>query len=561
LCPARENRSRRTLRVLKTVTGAECSLTCDISRFPAHAVRRGMRGRARISHRGHADERPATGGGLHSAEGAAPCLLMGTPAAALWGRTRGARACAKPPWLVRCPTGLRRPWNACAAVAGAEAGVGGRLSRAAACWSTRTAEEVARRRRTEHGGPLAFGPLPSSPFCGPPVRALAALHQPWRSMGRPVGGIGQGARGVLASGHKTHPQWHMTLMKASSTDKRARRFPMITFAMPPQSRPALRAGPPRGFPPAAGPTWASSALLEAAARYAERAGAHLGGHADQAECAGCRRAKGRRQLHERDRRGQEAICHSPVVRSWRESFLRCVSFADRSVREIPAPVRALATQERNNDSNPRDDGCGWGPLRESHPRSPLANLPPCCARILVPNPSNSSPSSPPPTPARPSCVSALASPVGCNRANAPLLNGAVRAAALRLGHGGVHACWFAAPADATWLAGAAGDGRGGVSTNRIIAGIATTRGDNAGTRDRGTGGEVAGPALSVGNDRAMCRGRLPWAVVAPVVGHTEAVGRRRDEGRPTKAGGGREAVAAGGALVAGRLIRAGACVS
>jgi len=103
----------------------------------------------------------------------------------------------------------------------------------------------------------------------------------------------------------------------------------------------------------------------------------------------------------------------------------------------------------------------------------------------------------------------------------------------------------------------AGRGR----TSRIFAGIATTRGDDAGTRDGGTGDEVAGPALSVGNDRAMCRGRLPWAVVAPVVGHTEAVGRRRDEGRPTRAGGIRAAVAAGGALVAGRLIGAGACVS
>jgi len=79
--------------------------------------------------------------------------------------------------------------------------------------------------------------------------------------------------------------------------------------------------------------------------------------------------------------------------------------------------------------------------------------------------------------------------------------------------------------------------------------------------DRGTGGEMAGPALSVGSDRAMCCGRLPWAVVAPVMGHAETVGRRRDKGRPTRAGGGRVAVAAGGALVAGRLIKAGACVS
>jgi len=45
------------------------------------------------------------------------------------------------------------------------------------------------------------------------------------------------------------------------------------------------------------------------------------------------------------------------------------------------------------------------------------------------------------------------------------------------------------------------------------------------------------------------------------MGHTEAVGRRRDEGRPTRAGGGRAAVATDGAMVADRLIRAGACVS
>jgi len=100
-----------------------------------------------------------------------------------------------------------------------------------------------------------------------------------------------------------------------------------------------------------------------------------------------------------------------------------------------------------------------------------------------------------------------------------------------------------------------------VSTNRIIAGIVATRGDDAGTRDGGTGDEMAGPALSVGSDRAMCRGRLPWAVVAPVMGHTEAVGRRRDEGRPTRAGGSRVVVAAGGAMVADRLIKAVACVS
>jgi len=61
----RENRSPRTFKVLRTVSGPKCSLTWGISRPPAHAVRRGTRGRARISHRSHADERPATGGGLH----------------------------------------------------------------------------------------------------------------------------------------------------------------------------------------------------------------------------------------------------------------------------------------------------------------------------------------------------------------------------------------------------------------------------------------------------------------------------------------------------------------
>jgi len=92
--------------------------------------------------------------------------------------------------------------------------------------------------------------------------------------------------------HDPHESIFHSSAGGLAADKRARRFSMIAFAMSLPSHPALRGGPPRGFPPATGPTWASSALLEAAARYAERAGAYLGGHADQADAldAGARSA-------------------------------------------------------------------------------------------------------------------------------------------------------------------------------------------------------------------------------------------------------------------------------
>jgi len=104
--------------------------------------------------------------------------------------------------------------------------------------------------------------------------------------------------------------------------------------MSPQSRPApaqaLRDGPPRGFAqparryglPAAGPTRASSALLAAAARAAERAGANRYGHADQAGAlaAGARSAN-TNSLKEMF--GLEVICLSPAL------YPRCVFFLRR----------------------------------------------------------------------------------------------------------------------------------------------------------------------------------------------------------------------------------------
>jgi len=364
--------------------------------------------------------------------GLPPCLLMGTPAAALWGRTRGARACAKPRdwpdarrgcgalgmrarrWVVR-----RRGWGAAVARCGGVLehvdGSGGRSPPSHRAW-----------------WPARIWPSPQLAF----LRATRAstgyvtpaLEEHGTARGRNRAG-GKGRSRIRPSGSPTMSRDpHESIFHSAAGGLAAGKSQALRDVMSPPSRASLRGGPPRGIPPAAGPTWASSALLEAATRYAERAGAHLGGHADQAECAGCRRAKGRRQLRERDRRGQEAICHLPVVRSWRESFLRCVSFADRSVREIPAPVRALATQERNNDSNPRDDGCGWSPLRDIREALWQIFRPavPAFLTVIPPIPP------PPPTPDRPNCVSALALPIRCNDANTPLLNDAVRAAALCL---------------------------------------------------------------------------------------------------------------------------------